>query len=112
MTTKRKTTQNPDPATQSKFRFEQALERLEKIVSEMENGELELETMIERFEEGRRHLKFCADKLDEVERRIEMLVKKGDTVKLEPFDADGNDQDDTPSMSKPSASDGNGELPF
>lgn len=52
----------------------------------MEDGDLNLETMISRFEEGRRYLKFCTDKLNDVERRIEILVKKDDSITLEPFD--------------------------
>ncbi len=118
MTTTKKTKQTADPASQPELRFEQALERLEAIVSEMEDGDLELETMISRFEEGRQHLKFCAAKLNEVERRIEMLVKKDDDVTLEPFDesvakddgasAAGNDDD---RKKTPPAGD-EGELPF
>lgn len=77
------------------MKFEQALERLETIVAEMEDGQLDLETMIARFEEGQRHLKACSAKLNEVERRIEMLVKQGDSFKLEPFDPSGENTPDT-----------------
>ena len=66
--------------------FEKSLERLEKIVSEMEGGALSLEDMIGRFEEGQGLIKFCTRKLNEVERKIEILVKKGDDVEALPFD--------------------------
>jgi|GEM_PF-424572 len=68
------------------FNFEKAIERLEKIVTEMEAGTLGLEEMIIRFEEGQRLIKLCAAKLNEVERKVEMLVKKGDEIMTEPFD--------------------------
>lgn len=73
--------------------FEQALQRLESIVRDMEGGSLSLDTMIQRFEEGQSLIGLCNRKLNEVERKIEMLVKKdGETVAV-PFgeDAGGDD---------------------
>lgn len=116
MTPQKKTTPAASDGGPDNLRFEQALERLETIVDEMENGELDLETMISRFEEGRRHLKSCAAKLDEVERRIEMLVKKDDAVTLEPFDTeladDAAESPGVPRGRKPVADTEAGELPF
>lgn len=66
--------------------FEQALERLETIVQEMESGELSLETMMARFEEGQRLVKACGETLGQVEKRIEILVKEGEKVVARPFD--------------------------
>jgi exodeoxyribonuclease VII small subunit len=68
--------------------FESSLERLEKIVREMEDKKLSLEEMISRFEEGQGLLKFCSNKLNEVEKKIEVLVKKGDRVVTEQMDED------------------------
>jgi|APCry1669188910_1035180.scaffolds.fasta_scaffold143512_1 exodeoxyribonuclease VII small subunit len=73
--------------------FEQALERLEAIVSEMEAGKTGLETMIQRFEEGQKLIAVCTKRLNEVERRIEILTKKGDSVATEPFAADITDEE-------------------
>lgn len=78
--------------------FEKSLERLEKIVAQMESGELSLEQMIGNFEEGQSLIKICSKKLNEVERKIELLVKKGDKVEAQPFedgaadDAGGSDE--------------------
>ncbi len=66
--------------------FEKSMDRLETIVSEMEDGDLSLDAMITRFEEGQKLLKRCSTKLNEVERKIEVLVKKGDQVEAEEFD--------------------------
>jgi len=66
--------------------FEQALKRLEEIVSGMESGTLDLDKMIASFEEGQQLLKFCSGKLDEVEKRIEKIVKDSSgAVGVEPF---------------------------
>ena len=73
--------------------FEKMLERLEKIVEEMEGGKLALEEMISRFEEGQALVKSCSRKLNEVQRKIEVLVKKGDKIMTEELDpADGEDE--------------------
>ena len=67
--------------------FEQAIQRLEKIVAEMEGAELPLEDVLKRYEEGTRLVRFCTAKLDEAEKKIEIVQKKADgTVKLEPFE--------------------------
>ena len=77
--------------------FDQAIQRLEKIVADMEGAELPLEDVLKRYEEGTRLVRFCAAKLDEAEKKIEILQKKADgSVKLEPFepvDKTGEDQD-------------------
>jgi exodeoxyribonuclease VII small subunit len=67
--------------------FEEAMTRLQSIVTEMEGGELDLDKLIERFEEGQTLAGLCTTKLDEVERRIEKLVKQGSTLTTEPLDA-------------------------
>lgn len=70
--------------------FEESMERLEKIVAEMEGGELSLEDMIGRFEEGQTLIKLCSRKLNEVERKIEVLVEKEDgTIETEPLESYG-----------------------
>ena len=92
------TTRNTSSRNERKS-FEASLERLEKIVAEMENGELSLEDMIKRFEEGRSLVKFCGKKLNEVERKIEILVKEGEEVSTEPFGS--LDEDEEEDVSSP-----------
>ncbi len=60
------------------LKFEDALARLEAIVSQLESGSLSLEDSMARFEEGMRLNKICSDKLAEAESKIEMLVKRAD----------------------------------
>ncbi len=66
--------------------FEGSLDRLEKIVKELENGNLPLERALELFEEGMKLSENCRRQLDSAESRIEMLVRKADgRVVAEPF---------------------------
>ena len=53
--------------------FEQAIERLETIVEELEGGSLSLEESIARYEEGMRLSKLLTRTLDAAEKRIERL---------------------------------------
>lgn len=54
--------------------FENALKRLEKIVAELEKGEVPLEKAMQLFEEGVKISQFCSAKLDEAERKVEILT--------------------------------------
>ncbi len=74
-----------------KEKYEDALNKLEKIVEKMERGNLSLEESLKLFEEGIRLSRFCNQKLDEAEKRIQILMKdKSGTLKTEPFELSGN----------------------
>jgi len=75
-------------AQDAELSFEKAMQRIEAIVGAMESGSLDLEEMIARFEEGQKLIRLCAKKLNEVEQKVELLVKKGDAVLAEPFEAE------------------------
>lgn len=55
--------------------LEQAVERLEGLVNEMETSQLPLETLITRYEEGLRLVKLCQEKLDAAEQRIQIITR-------------------------------------
>lgn len=61
--------------------FEAALERLEQIVRDLEDGELGLDQSLARYEEGVKYLKFCHQRLKDAEQKIELLTG---------LDAEGN----------------------
>ena len=50
-------------AKKSETSFETAMERLEKIVEEMESGKMLLEDLLVRYEEGMKLVKVCQDRL-------------------------------------------------
>lgn len=58
-----------------KEKFEEALQKLEAIVAQMEEGDLPLEETLKAFEEGVKLARFCASKLDEAERKVEKLMR-------------------------------------
>ncbi len=58
--------------------FESSLDELEKIVSQLEDGDLPLETSLKLFEDGVKLSRECRDRLVQAERRIEILMKDAD----------------------------------
>ena len=68
--------------------YDALVERLEKVVGELESGQLSLEQSIERFAEGVRLARDASRKLDDAEARVEMLVRSADggeeTVPFDP----------------------------
>jgi len=71
--------------------FELAMEKLESIVSKLENGDVPLETAIELFQEGMTLSRLCGQKLEQVERRIETLVEGDAGLQRKPFSAGKDD---------------------
>jgi len=67
-------------------KFEEAIEKLQKITQELEEGELPLEEALERFEEGMKLINLCEKKLEEVEKRIQILIKEKDKLKLKEWE--------------------------
>ena len=66
--------------------FEKSLQHLEKIVSQMESGELGLEESLEQFEKGIRLAKNCQDTLAHAELRVEQLIEKNGLQQTIPFE--------------------------
>lgn len=62
----------------SNMSFEQSLERLDKIVKDLEQGEAPLDEALELFDEGVKLIKSCGKKLDIAEQRVKKLVKGPD----------------------------------
>ena len=66
--------------------FEKSLQHLEKIVSNMESGELGLEESLEQFEKGINLAKNCQDTLANAELRVEQLIEKNGLQQTVPFE--------------------------
>lgn len=66
--------------------FEENVEQLEKVVQELENGNLNLDDSIKKFEEGMNLSKKCNEILEEAEKKITILIKKDDKVEEEDFE--------------------------
>ncbi len=74
-----------------KYTFEEALHRLEEIVSKLEDGDVPLEDTIKLFQEGTELINFCNKKLEEVKFKVEMVVKNKDGFKLVDFEEKSNE---------------------
>lgn len=69
--------------------FESALEKLQKIVEDLEKGGLSLDKTLSEFSQGMKLLKFCHQKLDKAEKKIELMLKEDNEFKEEvPFDSE------------------------
>ena len=66
--------------------FEKSIDELEKIVTELENGNLNLEDSISLFEKGIKISKECGEILENAEKRITILLNDGDEIKEEKFE--------------------------
>jgi exodeoxyribonuclease VII small subunit len=71
---------------QNSAAFEASLEELEKVVKQLESGELPLEDSVKLFERGMELSAACRKQLEEAETRIEVLIKKAGELRPEPFD--------------------------
>lgn len=72
-------------AQQPELNFEEAMNQLEDIVSQLEHGDVPLEKAIDLFQEGMRLSQLCGQKLAQVERKIEMIVEEDGAVEKQPF---------------------------
>ena len=71
----------------AEIKFEEGLKKLEKIVEDLENGNLALDDSLEKYEEGIKLSRMCAKKLELAKKKVEILLKSGDgPAELMPFD--------------------------
>ena len=68
-------------------KFEDSLQRLEKIVEELEKGDLPLEKALTLFEEGIQLSNSCRKELEAAEGKVEILLKQDGKLQPEPFDS-------------------------
>ncbi|MBQ2650350.1 MAG: exodeoxyribonuclease VII small subunit [Clostridia bacterium] len=61
-----------------KFVFEEAMGRLEEIISLLEKGDAPLDQSLALFEEGTSLIKKCGSALDKAEQKVTMLVRTED----------------------------------
>lgn len=72
----------------SPLSFEARLQELERIVKELEKGDLPLEQSLALFETGMRLSAECKRQLEEAESRVEILMKKGSEMIPVPFNTE------------------------
>lgn len=60
--------------------FEESIVELEKIVNELENGNLSLDESMKKFEEGMKTSKYCSEILDKAEKKIVTILEKNSEI--------------------------------
>jgi len=78
----------PDDPSASSESFEASLDELEKVVKELEAGNLPLERSLELFEKGMALSEVCRKQLENAETRVEILIRKDGKMQPEPFRPD------------------------
>lgn len=74
-----------------KIDFEASLGQLEKLVAQMEEGDLTLEQSLKAFEEGVKLTRECQQTLAEAEQKVQLLMEQNGELVTEPFAAKEND---------------------
>jgi exodeoxyribonuclease VII small subunit len=65
--------------------FEASLDELEKVVKQLEAGDLSLDVSLDLFERGMSLSDACRKQLEQAETRVEMLIRKEGKLTAEPF---------------------------
>jgi len=68
-------------------KFEECLQRLEKIVQDLEKGDVPLEKSLTLFEEGMQLSSACRRELEDAEGKVEILLKQNGKLQSQPFEA-------------------------
>lgn len=70
------------------IKFEEAMQELENIANELENGNLSLEESVSKFEEGMNISKKCNEIIENAEKKITILLQKDGKIEEENFEAE------------------------
>lgn len=65
--------------------FEASLDELEKVVKQLEAGDLSLDRSLQLFERGMGLSDTCRKQLEQAETRVEMLIRREGKLTAEPF---------------------------
>jgi len=76
-------------AAKKNYPFETSLEKLEKLVEQMEDGDLTLEDSLKTFEEGIRLTRECQQALAAAEHKVKLLIEENGQVTASDFEAEG-----------------------
>jgi len=75
----------------NKIDFEKAFTELEKLVNQMEKGDLSLEESLQCFEKGMNLTKDCQQALSEAEQKVKILLEKNKKNSIEIFESNNSD---------------------
>ncbi len=71
----------------AEIKFEEAIKKLEKIVEDLEKGDLSLDEALKKYQEGIELSRQCSNRLESAKKKIDILVKnKKGEFELKPLD--------------------------
>lgn len=74
--------------------FEEAMQSLEDIISELESGKLTLSESVKKFEQGIKLSKYCNETLENAEKQILVLIEdENGEMKEENFETKEKEED-------------------
>lgn len=76
------------PKKPTKLSFESSIEELEKIVEQMESGDITLEESLKYFERGIELTRSCQQVLSSAEQKVEILMQKNGQQQHVSFDSE------------------------
>jgi exodeoxyribonuclease VII small subunit len=59
----------------AEVKFEEALKKLEKIVQDLEKGDITLDEALKKYQEGVELARLCSQRLDNAKKKIDILSK-------------------------------------
>lgn len=72
----------------AEIKFEESLKKLEKIVEDLEKGDLSLDEALKKYQEGIELARLCSQRLENAKKKIDLLVKnKKGEFELKPLDS-------------------------
>lgn len=72
--------------------FEDSITALERIVGQLQSGDLPLDRALELFEEGVALSRQCQSQLEAAERKVEILLREKGDIRLAPFEPEKGDK--------------------
>lgn len=71
----------------AEIKFEESLKKLEKLVEDLEKGDLSLDEALKKYQEGIELARLCAQRLESAKKKIDVLVKnKKGEFELKPLE--------------------------
>ncbi len=80
------------PKKDNKFDFEKALQELEQLVENMEEGDMSLEESLKQFERGVALTRSCQKALADAEQKVQILLQNAGKDELDSFKADDDNK--------------------
>ena len=88
-----KSKSNETPGT-----FEDSIAALERIVGQLQSGDLPLDRALELFEQGVGLSRQCQSQLEAAERKVEILLREKGDIRVEPFEPEKSEKASSTAM--------------